>query len=25
LPTLSHGLEILKGVTGECGISLKET
>mgnify|MGYP000072596266 CR=1 FL=1 len=24
LPTLSHGLEILKGVTGECGISLKE-
>ena len=25
LPTLSHGLEIIKGVTGECGISLKET
>lgn len=25
LPTLAHGLEILKGVTGECATSLDET
>ena len=25
LPTLAHGLEILKGAAGECGISLNET
>ena len=24
LPTLAHGLEILKGAAGECGISLNE-